>query len=97
MSFKKCTFYSVITHGRKKKAVKHEGYTDGEFNYYKTEHGYWYCIEPNTGLSIVCSESRKKAYEYKEENKKRVYELINNMTGKANAIDTFKRLMKEAV
>lgn len=63
---KKIEFYSMMLgHGNNPKAVKHVGWTDGEFNYYRTGD-YWYCIEPNSGLSVGQGETRAIARTFAE-------------------------------
>ena len=61
---KKHTFYSLLMNGYKKEyAQKWNGYTDGTFNYYKNEFGYWYAIEPTTGMSVINYRSTRKECE----------------------------------
>ena len=62
---KKLNFYTLRMENGSKKAVLVSGYTDGDFNYYKTDRGTWWAIHPGTGLAITtcfCS-SRKTAAE----------------------------------
>lgn len=62
---KKLDFYTQKMVNGKKAAVIVSGYTDGVYNYYKTDSGFWWAIHPGTGLGITtctCS-SRKTAVE----------------------------------
>lgn len=47
-------------------AMKHSGWTDGTFNYYKgTSEGKkcWFVIDPMTGLSLTNGVTKEHAYE----------------------------------
>lgn len=47
-------------------AMKHSGWTDGDFNYYKgTSDGRqcWHVIDPMTGLSLTKGVTKEHAYE----------------------------------
>ena len=57
---KKTTFYSMIREDGKAIAKRHNGYTDGTYNYYKKE-SLWHAIHPVNGLSICSSHTRKEA------------------------------------
>ena len=56
--FKKEEIYSYIA-----KAVKHQGYTDGEYGYYNDNDGTWYAINYWTGLAICCGETLEECYQ----------------------------------
>lgn len=43
----------------KKGVYKHDGYTDGTFNYYRSQFDRWYAIEPNSGMSACDDVSLK--------------------------------------
>ena len=58
---KKSVFYSVMNLYGAVHAKEHNGYTDGEYNYYRAGKKLWWCIEPNTGLSIAGGETRDQA------------------------------------
>lgn len=66
---KKCQFFSMVTSKDNSLTVKMQnGYTDGEFNYYSARRGYWYCIDPQTGLSIASGSTREKAQQLIKDN-----------------------------
>lgn len=54
-------------------AVKQNGFTDGEFNYYQSKDG-WHCIDKDTGLSLLrgAVSSRKLAYDEGRSNKEKL-------------------------
>lgn len=58
----KTKFYSFMCKAGKKQAVLQDGYSDGEFNYYK---GYseWHAIHPLCGLSVATGGTRKQCAE----------------------------------
>lgn len=98
MSFKKCKFYTMMINREKMKieAVQKEGFTDGEFFYYKETYSNnitkWFCIEPTTGCA-VCSDcnTRKEAYNKKEELREQIKskdktELINKFNKLLEAV-----------
>lgn len=76
-------------------AVKHEGYTDGTYNYYKSENycNTWYAVEPSTGLSVANAPTRKEAATQAHKIIEKVKERINNMQ---EAIERFTRCRAEA-
>lgn len=50
-------------------AVKREGFTDGNFNYYSENfagknYSLWYAIDPMTGLSVYSDRGKKKVIDY---------------------------------
>ena len=92
---KKNTFYSFMFMDNKKQAVKHEGYTDGTYNYYKSENycNTWYAVEPLTGLSVVNAPTRKEAAAQAHKLTEKVKERISNMQA---VIDEFTRYRAEA-
>lgn len=50
-------------------AVKREGFTDGDFNYYNENlvgknYSLWYAIDPMTGLSVYSDRGKKKVIDY---------------------------------
>lgn len=49
----KIKFYTQVLKSNKLKGVElQEGYTDGNFNYYKSRCGIWAAIVPSCGVSI---------------------------------------------
>lgn len=63
---RKDTFYSRMSEG----CVKHEGWSDNQWNYYKGEYKegltrfpVWHAIDPMTGLSVCTGGSRKECIE----------------------------------
>ena len=42
-------------------AYKHDGYTDGTFNYYRDQFGWWYAIETESGMAACSDSTLKKA------------------------------------
>lgn len=49
-------------HGANPHAVRHNGYTDGYFCYYKIGRNTWYAIHPETGLSVATENRLRDAY-----------------------------------
>lgn len=61
---KKHTFYSLVLGTNfKPVAKKWDGFTDGQYNYYKNEYNKWFAIEPLTGLSVINSRNTRKECE----------------------------------
>lgn len=63
---KKAEFYTRYFDGENCIAKKVNGYTDGNFYFYKGIGGYWHGIEPKTGLAASGAygqPTRKKAVE----------------------------------
>ena len=58
----KLNFYSLMRVGGKAQAILHNGYTDGDFNYYKNGSS-WSAIHPLYGLSVASGATRKDAAE----------------------------------
>lgn len=54
---KKNIFYSLVRENGKPVAKQWQGWTDGEYNYYKS-CDMWYCIHPECGLSVAYGETR---------------------------------------
>ena len=65
---KKCQFFSMMREGGKATVKMQNGYTDGEFNYYSPYRGYWFCIDPQTGLSIASGSTKEKAQQLIKDN-----------------------------
>ena len=59
---KKHSFYSLMRKDGKKRAVLHNGFSDGTFYYYSTGERYktWYAIHPLCGLSVCYGFTRKE-------------------------------------
>ena len=57
---KKADFYTMVRENGKNIAKQQNGYTDGNFNYYKNQYGTWHAIHPENGLS-VCTDTTRKA------------------------------------
>ena len=79
-TFRKQTFYTMrrLDNGDIG-AIKEDGFTDGEFYYYNGKDG-WYCIDPDTGLSLLTGAvaNRKLAYEEGHKNSKRLEDYKNS-------------------
>ncbi len=60
---KKHTFYSLIRDEKGKRAVLQQGYTDGEYHYYKKENSVWFAIYPLNGLALCSGATRKACVE----------------------------------
>lgn len=58
---KKTAFYSMVRENGKNIAKQQNGYTDGQYNYYKNQYGVWHAIHPENGLSICTDTTRKAA------------------------------------
>ena len=63
----------------KSQAVKHNGYTDGVYDYY-ADGATWYAIEPLTGLSVAAAPTRKEVAERAHGLTEKVQERIHNMS-----------------
>ena len=50
--WRKSKFRSLHWIDEKCKAIIHEGWTDGEFDYYKGQYNNWIAIDPMTGVSV---------------------------------------------
>ena len=93
---KKCTFYSLMRKDNRTQAVKHEGYTDGVYNYYNNgtaKNPWWFAIEPATGLSVVSDYTRKAAAEQAHKLTGKVKERLQAMSG---AVAEFTKYRAEA-
>ena len=88
---KKAKFYTLTQKNRKKIARKHEGYTDGTFNYYRGEYGTWFAIEPNTGMS-VCSDVLLKIVSARAHNMLETIEGIKDKEYYKNCVKLFQKL-----
>ena len=89
---KKLEFYSMMYKNGKKQAVKHEGYTDGTYNYYKN-FSTWHAIAPAVGLSIIAANTRKEAQKQAQQLNAKVKERLQGMQ---KAIEEFTRCQNEA-
>ena len=59
---KQHSFYSLVMEGHRKTARLQQGYTDGQYNYYKQQRGsLWFAIHPVFGLSIATGTTRAEA------------------------------------
>ena len=59
---KKHQFFSRVRGDGNAPTVKMQnGFTDGEFNYYRERPSVWHCIDPKTGLSIAQGSTKEKA------------------------------------
>ena len=58
---KKIQFYSLVRYNGEIKAMLQNGYTDGEFYYYKSPYHSrkWYVIDPECGIAIWSDKSMK--------------------------------------
>lgn len=54
---KKHEFYSLVRKNNQVTARQWQGWTDGEYNYYRI-NGMWCCIVPDCGLSVSYGETR---------------------------------------
>ena len=64
---KKHQFFSMVRGANGKPTVKMQnGFTDGEFNYYRERPSVWHCIDPKTGLSIAEGSTKEKAQQAAE-------------------------------
>ena len=57
---KKKSFYSLHRIDGELKAVWHEGYTDGTYNYYNNGRTAWSAIHPATGIALAFAPTRKE-------------------------------------
>ena len=57
---KKKSFYSLHRIDGELKAVWHEGYTDGTYNYYNNGRAAWSAIHPATGIALAFAPTRKE-------------------------------------
>ncbi len=91
---KKTVFYSMIRKDGQNVAKRQNGYTDGTYNYYKGEFGTWYAIQPETGLSIYSSSTRKTAAEgaHAPEMAEKVARALDRMG--ENAKQNFKKALE---
>ena len=89
---KKHEFYSMMLKDNKKQAVKHEGYTDGVYNYYKGA-SQWFAIVPAVGLSVCQAYTRKEAAAQAHKLTQKVKERLQAIPG---AIEEFTRFRSEA-
>ena len=71
---KKTVFYSMVLKNGQIGAKQWQGWTDGEYNYYKYR-GDWFCIEPNTGHSVGQGETRAIARTFADLNANNIAEL----------------------
>jgi hypothetical protein len=93
---KKYTFYSLIYNGKNgAMAKKWDGFTDGNYNYYKNEFSKWYAIEPTTGLSVINSRNTRKDCEVAA-NTPEMLENVQKRITKAMQ-DRFNKLVQEAL
>ena len=92
---KKCNFYTRKCINHKQYAVLVSGYTDGIYNYYKTDGGFWWAIQPETGLSISGRATRRDAAEEAHNLVQRTTDYVNSRSGKAT-IEVFSKMIQEA-
>lgn len=95
---KKLDFYTMQSKNKKPAAVLVSGYTDGTFNYYKNDRGYWWAIHPGTGLAVTncfCS-SRKTAAENAHDPfvLEKLKNLMDRDSGK-EMVNRFNKLIQE--
>ena len=88
---KKCQFFSMICEGGKSTVKMQNGYTDGEFNYYSARRGYWYCIDPQTGLSIASGSTKEKAQQLIKDNIDR-FENVKSTEYYKKCVEQFAKL-----
>lgn len=55
----KKNFYSMHRIDGEFKAIRHEGYNDGTYNYYGSR-GAWSAIHPETGIAVAFAKTRKE-------------------------------------
>ena len=96
---KKSNFYTLQSKNNTIKAISVSGYTDGIYNYYKTDRGFWWAIHPSTGLALTtchCA-SRKTAAQnaYDPFLIEKLDNLMNSDSGK-NMVKRFNKLIQEA-
>lgn len=90
---KKCTFYSLMRKDNRTQAVKHEGYTDGVYNYYNNgsaRYPHWFAIEPSTGLSVVSDYTRKATAEQAHKRAEAVKETLKRKADVAAQLATLR-------
>ena len=74
---KKNDFFSLCVIDGKKQAVLQQGWTDGTYNYYKSQRGgTWYAVHPLYGLSVATGNTRSEAAIRAHD--KRITEAIQN-------------------
>jgi len=56
----KKNFYSMHRIDGEFKAIRHEGYTDGTYNYYNNGRAAWSAIHPATGIAVAFAGTRKE-------------------------------------
>ena len=87
---KKIQFYSLMKKDNTTTAVLHNGYTDGVYNYYKSDYcGIWYAILPVNGIAFAQGYTRKEAAanaHAPETKKKLTAYLSTNNNGPALAV-----------
>lgn len=95
---KKHSFFSLMYKDGRKQAVKHEGYTDGTYNYYKSDFksAWWHAIEPSTGLSVAADSTRKTAAEQAHKLTEKVKERLQAMPGAVAEFTKYRAEAKEA-
>ena len=94
---KKAIFYSLMFTGGKKQAVLQQGWTDGTYNYYKSQRGgTWYAVHPLYGLSVATGDTRSEAAIRAHD--KSITEAIQNssQTWRASLMSDFVKLRIEA-
>lgn len=84
---RKIEFYSAVMRDGKKTVEMQNGYTDGEFNYYRAGRAHWYCIDPKTGFSVTTGTSKEKA----QLNAKNVIDKFEALKER----ETYKKMCKE--
>lgn len=73
----------------KKGVYKHNGYTDGTFNYYRDQFGWWYAIDPESGAAALRNSTLKKTAA--EANTPRMLEAIERV----KTTDKYKKDVKK--
>ena len=89
----KWKFYSLYRgEDGKDEAILVKGYTDGNFNYYFKDNG-WFAIEPLTGRAVFMAATRKNVIEGANRDYERIQKILRDRT---DWIDYFRKLVNEA-
>lgn len=96
---KKLDFYTMQSKNSKPAAVLVSGYTDGNFNYYKTDRGYWWAIHPTTGLAVTTCNCATRKTAVENAHDPYIMEKIQSALDRdrnGDMINRFNKLIQEA-
>ena len=92
---KKTNFYSWTNKG----AVKHDGWQDDNFQYYKGDSGTWWAIDPMCGQAVCNASSKKNCINkvYSDDIQNRYHDFIRSEKYTKMCSDWYKILVEAGI